>query len=171
MAMNTQKLLTLALLLFWVERTTAVSFEPLNQAIAKALGTTKAAKRSLGRELASRDQGGDVYYSKGPGGKAETLAFVQKGVYEPNCTHTWVVGVNAHSATIKTVRVVEMSCPHAFPTKAASFLDQYQGKGPAEVKSLENSVNTIAKATGSSRLTTHAVKRSILTAMKLKGKI
>lgn len=154
-------------LLALIEKTQAAEFEPLGKAVAGALGTTKAFKKSMPVDGKSVD----VFYSKGGNGKAAKYAFVQKGIYEPNCTHTWVVGVDANSNKVTQVRVVEMSCPHAFPTKAANFLDQYKGKGPADAASLNEKVITIAKATGSSNLTTDAVKRSITAATKIKGKL
>lgn len=155
------------ILLALIERAQAAEFEPLGKAVAGVLGTTKAFKKSIKIGGKARD----VFYSKGSNGKAAKFAFVEEGVYEPNCTHTWVVGVDAKTAKVLSVRVVEMSCPHAYPTKAANFLDQYKGKGPADAAKLSEKVITIAKATGSSNLTTDAVKRSITAANKIKGKL
>lgn len=145
----------------------ATEFEPLNQAIALSLGTKKAFKKSFafeGKPL-------DVFYSKDSAGKALKYAFVQKGIYEPNCTHTWIVGVDALSGKVDGVRVVEMSCPHAYPTKTESFLGQYKGKGPADAAKLKSEITPIAKATGSANLATDAVRKSIVAASKLKGKL
>ena len=72
---------------------------------------------------------------------------------------------------VTEVRAQEMQCPHAFPAKAASFLDQYKGLGPADVESLKGKVNTIAKATGSCDLATDAVKASITKFQEIKGQL
>lgn len=141
-----------------------VQFEKLGTAIARTLGTKKAYKTSV-------DVGGEkttVYYAKDGSGSASKYAVIQKGIYEPNCTHTWVIGVTPGSATVEQVRVVEMSCPHAFPTNKASFLDQYKGKSLKDVKGLKGKVHTIAKATGSSDLTTKAVQKAVLAVSKLR---
>lgn len=145
----------------------AIEFEQLGKAVAGALGTTKAFKKTI----PSGKGKVDVFYDKGAGGKATKYAFIEKGIYEPNCTHTWVIGIDAKTQKVDQVRVVEFSCQHAYPTRSASYLDQYKGKGPADVKKLDSDVITIAKATGSSRLTTDAVKRSIQNAVRLKGKL
>jgi hypothetical protein len=150
------------LLLLYVENANSVEFEKMGTAISKVLGTTKAFKTTVKRETA--------YYSKGKDGKPLMYAFVEKGLYEPNCTHTWVIGVDAKTAQVKGVRVVEMSCPHAFPTNKPSFLEQFLGKGPADLKALKTSVHTIAKATATSNLATDAVARSIAAVSNTKGK-
>jgi hypothetical protein len=115
--------------------------------------------------------GREVFYSKNAQGKAARLAFVEKGIYKPNCTHTWVVGVDPTTSKVTGIEVVEMSCPHAFPTREKSYLEQYVGKGPMEAKTLIKQIDTIAKATGSCNLTTDAIVRSITDASKLKGSI
>jgi hypothetical protein len=143
-----------------------VEFEALGTAVEKALGTAKAFKKSV--KLKGKET--QVFYAKGAGGKASKFAVVQKGLYEPNCTHTWVVGLDS-SASVEQIRVVEMSCSHAFPTKEASYLEQYKGKGPAAVSKLKGEIHTVAKATGSSDLTTEAVVTSITIVNKLKGKL
>lgn len=145
----------------------ATEFEPLNQAIAASLGTKKAFKKSFAFEKKPLD----VFYSKDAAGKAAKFAFVQKGVYEPNCTHTWIVGIDAASGKVEGVRVVEMSCPHAYPTKTESFLGQFKGKGLADATKLRSDITPIAKATGSANLATDAVRKSIVAASKLKGKL
>ena len=145
----------------------ATEFEPLGQAVAASLGTKKAFKKSFafeGKPL-------DVFYAKDGAGKATKFAFVQKGVYDPNCTHTWIVGVDAGTGKVNGVRVVEMSCPHAYPTKTESFLGQFKGKGLADAKKLKGDVTPIAKATGSANLAIEAVRKSIVAASKLKGKL
>lgn len=167
MKTHLQKWIALLMLVAFLENTSAVEFEKLGNAVAKALGTKKAFQKVV----AVDGQKTTVFYSKNPAGKAKELAVVRKGIYPPNCSHTWVVGVNPESAKVSEVRVVEMSCPHAFPTKKAGFLDQYKGKGPKDLKKLKYDVHTIAKATGSSDLTTDAVKASIEAALKLRGKI
>ncbi|MBY0470566.1 hypothetical protein K2X30_05305 [bacterium] len=154
-------------LLLCIERVQASEFEPVNLALKNALGTTKAFPKTVpspnGKEQIK------MFYSKDDAGKAKTFAFVQKEIYPPNCTHTWVVAADAKTAKISKIRVVEMSCPHAFPTKEANYLSQYMGKGPADVATLDKKIDTIAKATGSCNLTTTAVKRTIQMAAKLKG--
>lgn len=145
----------------------ATEFEPLGQAVAASLGTKKAFKKSFAFEKKPLD----VFYAKDGAGKATKLAFVQKGVYEPNCTHTWIVGVDASSGKVSGVRVVEMSCPHAYPTKTESFLGQFKGKTFADASKLKNDITPIAKATGSANLAIEAVRKSLVAASKLKGKI
>jgi hypothetical protein len=145
----------------------ATEFQPLGQAVAASLGTKSAFKKSFafeGKPL-------DVFYSKDAAGKANKYAFVQKGIYAPNCTHTWIVGVDAATGKVTGVEVVEMACPHAFPTKTESFLGQFKGKGPADAAKLSGDVTPIAKATGSSNLAVDAVRKSIVAATKLKGKL
>lgn len=145
----------------------ATEFEPLGKSVATALGTTKAFKKSFafeGKPL-------DVFYAKGANGKATKYAFVQKGIYAPNCTHTWIVGVDAATGKVSQVRVVEMSCPHAYPTKSESFLGQFKGKGFADAAKLKSDVTPIAKATGTSNLAIDAVRKSLVAASKLKGKL
>lgn len=154
----------LAALLLWAIDARAVEFEKLGAALAKALGTKQVFKTSA----AVDGEDVTVYYAKGDGGKPRKYAVVSKETYEPNCTHTWVVGLTS-AAKVDDIRVVEMGCPHAFPARKASFLDQYKGKGPADVKSLKGDITTIAKATGSCELTTKAVSRSIVAAAKAKG--
>jgi hypothetical protein len=56
--------------------------------------------------------------------------------------------------------VIEMSCPRAFLTRANSFLEQYSGKELADMAKLEEKVKTIAKATGSSKLTNDTFESS-----------
>jgi len=145
----------------------ATEFESLGQAVAASLGTKKAFKKSFAFE----NKPLDVFYSKDASGNPTKYAFVQKGIYEPNCTHTWVVGVDATTGKVNGVRVVEMSCPHAYPTKTESFLGQFVGKGPADAAKLKGEVTPIAKATGSANLAIDAVRKSIVAASKLKGKI
>ncbi len=145
----------------------ATEFEPLGKSVAAALGTKAAFKKSFafeGKPL-------DVFYAKDGAGKATKLAFVQKAVWEPNCSHTWIVGVDMASGKVSEVRVVEMSCPHAFPTKTESFLGQYKGKGLTDAGKLKGDIAPVAKATGSANLATEAVRKSIVAASKLKGKI
>jgi hypothetical protein len=153
--------------LFYVDQANAVEFEKLGTSVAKTLGTPKAFKA----EAKVDGKAADVFYSKGSDGRANKLAVIQKGIYEPNCTHTWVIGVNPATAKVEQIRVVEMSCPHAFPTNKASFLDQFKGKGPADAKTLKENTHVIAKATGSSNLTADAVSIAIQAAVQLKGKI
>lgn len=167
MKRNLTTLSVAALVWIAVNSASAAQIEPVGKAIATLLGTTKAVRKSLNDGKSSVD----VFYSKGPDGKPAKAAVVEKGVYQPDCTHTWAIGVDPKTATVTEVRPIEMSCPHAFPTKSASFLDQYKGKGPADVATLDSQVHIIAKATGTSNLATDAVKRAITVIQQNKGKL
>ena len=150
--------LTLAVyLLLSFEQASAVEIEPLKSALLALLKTPKVFKKQI------RGVSGpvDVFYSKDGRGSADKMAFIEHGIYEPNCTHTWAIGVDKKTGKISQVRVLEYSCPHAAPINSSSFLDQYKGKAPVDVKKLDAKVTTIAKATGSCRLTTDAVKRTL----------
>lgn len=140
----------------------AQEFEKLGTALSKALNSKSVF------QIPSNANG---FYTKDGSGKPMRFAFVQKRIYQPNCTHTWVISLDAEKLFVTDIRVVEMSCPHAFPTKEASFLEQFKGKGVADAKSLKGSVHTIAKATGSSELTADAVVEAIKAASANKGKI
>ncbi len=146
-----------------VEYASAVEFEKLGNAVASALGTKSVFQGSAtvdGKKV-------DYFYSKNAAGKPENYAFIQKELYQTgNCTHTWVMSVNAVKKTLKNIRVVEMKCNHAFPAKQPSFLDQYIGIGPANLAKL-GEINNITGATGTCELTTKAVKRSITAASKI----
>lgn len=150
-------------LLFLIEQAQAVQFEPKGKAIAEVLGTKQAFSKKVG--------GDTVFYAKGSDGKATKLAFVQEGLYKPNCTHTWIVGVDVASGSVTEVKPVEMSCPHAFPTKEESFLGQFKGKAVADADKLDKQIDVVAKATGSSKLAIDAVKKSLKEAKELKGQI
>ena len=163
MKRNASALLVATLLWGSAEMAQAVELEPMGKAVAALLGTTKAFKKTLGDT--------PVFYAKGPDGKATKVVFIQKGIYQPDCTHTWAISLDAATQTVSEVRPLEMSCPHAFPARAASFLDQYKGVGPANVAALDSNVHVVAKATGTCRLTTDAVKRSIQTLVKSKGEL
>jgi hypothetical protein len=156
-------------LLTWavIENASAVEIEPMGKAVGTLLGTTKAFKKTLNDGTSNVD----VYYSKGADGKAAKVVFIEKGLYPPSCTHTWAIGMDAATGTVTEVRPLEMACPHAYPTKSASFLSQFQGKGPTDVSTLDSDVHSVAKATGTSKLATEAVKRSIETLAKNKGTI
>jgi hypothetical protein len=166
MSPSIRKGIFVALLCLCLDSALGVEFEKLGTAVEKALGTGKAFKTTV----KMKGKATTVFYAKNAAGKASKFAVVQNGVYEPNCTHTWVVGIN-ESAQVEQIRVVEMSCSHAFPTKEANFLGQYKGKGPAATSKLKGDIHTIAKATGSSDLTTEAVVTSITLVDKLKGKL
>jgi FAD:protein FMN transferase len=155
-------------LLFWASvEVQAVEFEPMGKAIEKLLGTSKA----FTKELKHKQKNVKFFYSKNGGGKAEKVVFVENGLYPPNCTHTWAIGLDAKSGTVLGVRPIEMSCPHAFPTKEEGFLDKYKGKTPADAAKLRNQITVIAKATGSSNLMSDAVARSLQTfTSQVKGK-
>lgn len=151
-----RRLALASLLLLWIrlESAGAVVFEPLGAAIGAVLGTTKASSKTL--------EGTAFYYvkAKTPGARPEKVAAVEKGVYPPNCTHTWVIGLDPADGKVTQIRVHEFSCHHANPTKAESFLEQFKGIGPGDLAKLDKST-TIAKATGSSVLVREAVKRAV----------
>lgn len=158
-------MLTALLFILLLEQAMAVQFQPKGKAIADVLGTKDAFQKKVtvdGKELTA-------FYSKDSAGKAAKFAFVQEGLYPPNCTHTWIVGVENGSGKVTEVRPVEMSCPHAFPTKEVSFLSQFKGKAIADADKLDKSIDSVAKATGSSKLTIEAVKLSLKGAKELKG--
>ncbi|RZA06532.1 MAG: hypothetical protein EOP11_10110 [Proteobacteria bacterium] len=144
----------------------AVTIEPKGKALAAILGSTKVSQKKFKIDGADTN----VFYAKDAAGKASRLAFVQEGLYPPNCTHTWVVGVDPGTAAVTEVRVVEMECPHAFPTKEVSFLAQFVGKAPADLESLSE-VKAVAKATGSSELAIGAVKKSIRAGQQIRGQL
>ncbi len=160
-------LLTVLFFVFVMEKAMAVQFEPKGKAIAAVLGTKNAFQKKIQAEGKSET----VFYSKGTNGKAEKFAFVQEGLYPPNCTHTWIVGVDATNGTVTELRPVEMSCPHAFPTKESSFLSQFKGKAIADAGKLDKDIDVIAKATGSCKLAITAVKKSLKSAKELQGQL
>lgn len=159
-----KKLYVVCSLLVLLEQAQAAQFEPKGKAIADVLGTKQAFSKKLG-------DGTSVFYAKGGDGKATKFAFVEDGLYPPNCTHTWVVGVDAKAGTVTEVRPIEMACPHAFPTKEASFLGQFKGKAIADADKLDKSIDVVAKATGSSKLAIEAVKKSLKGAKELQGQL
>lgn len=160
------KTFAVALILLHLEQSMAVEFEKLGSAVAAGLKTTKAFKANTN----VKGEDTTVFYSKDGAGKANRYAVVQKGIYKPNCTHTWVIALNT-AAKVEDIRVVEMSCTHAHPTKNASFLSQFKGKGPAAVRELASSITVVAKATGTSELTRDAVVKSIQAVQNLSGKL
>jgi hypothetical protein len=135
----------------------ATEFEPPAKAISELLNTTKAFKKSI--EVSGKPV--SFYYSKNSNGKMDRIVFIEHGLWEPNCTHTWAIGLDAGTKKVLGIKPIEMSCPHAFPTKSEGYLDQYTGKGPADVSKLDGDITVIAKATGSSKLMTAAVKRTL----------
>lgn len=160
------KITLLCLLVFQLSTARGQEFEKKGSAISKALGGTKQAYPKK-----VKVDGADItaYVNADPKkGKPSKIAVVQEALYAPDCTHTWVIGLDG-SAKVEQIRVVEMKCHHAFPTNKPSFLDQFKGKGPAEVDSLKDSVTTIAKATGTCNLTTDAVIKSIKIAQAVLG--
>jgi hypothetical protein len=145
----------------------ATEFEPLQKALTAALGTDKAFKKKYSVE--GKDY--DLFYSKDAKGNALKFASIQKAIYAPDCTHTWVVAMKAQpKVEVTEVRVVEMSCKHAFPAKSKSFLSQYEGKKVADAKTLDKSISlaSVATATYTGIYTTDAVKRSLLLADQFK---
>lgn len=147
---------------FSLENAHAVQIEPMGKALLNLLKTPKVQQKKTQVEGADVE----VYYVK-DGSKVTRAAFIEKGIYEPNCTHTWAIGIDGRTGKVLQVRPIEMSCPHALPTKTDAFLGQYVGKGPADAAKLDAKIQTIAKATGSSQLATAAVKRAIKNYVKL----
>jgi hypothetical protein len=157
------KTAAVSLLLIYLDRAYAVEFEKMGTAVAGALKVTKASKASTtvdGKPV-------NAFYAKDGAGKPSRFAVVQQRIYPPNCTHTWVIGLDA-SAKVDDIHVVEMGCTHAYPTKEKSFLQQFYGKSLADVKSLKGNVQTVAKATGTSELTADAVITAITAVGQLK---
>jgi len=141
----------------------AVVFEKMGTAVKKALASKSS---NVGRKVFRRKgKKYPVFFT------SKRLAVVETGMYPPNCTHTWVIGLDRKSSKVKSIRVVEMSCHHAFPCQKESFLDQYLGKGPAHTKKIKAATDTIAKATGSSLLTSDAVIRAIKAAKKYRRRL
>jgi hypothetical protein len=135
----------------------AAEFEPLGKALQSLLKTTQVKKKTL--RIQEKDS--TAFYSLGADQKLERLAVVEKGIYEPNCTHTWAIGIDGKTGKIDGIRVIEMSCPHAYPTKEQSFLSQFLGKGPKDKATIQEKLDVVAKATGSSKLAGDAVIRSL----------
>lgn len=164
----TKKIVILFLMLAYLESAQAVEIEKKGKALSKVLGSTKGVSQ---KTISVDGKDVTVFYTKDSGGKANKLAFVQEGLYPPNCTHTWVVGVDPAKKAVTEVRVVEMECPHAFPTKEVSFLSQFEGKMIKDAAKLDSDIKNIAKATGSCKLAIEAVKKSLKGAEKLAGQI
>lgn len=160
-------LLAIGSLWLSVDRCKAVEIEPLAKSLQALLGTTKVLKKTF--DLDSKKKL-DAFYIKDSSGKPEIAAFIEHGLYEPNCTHTWTIGVDAKTGKIREMRVVEMSCPHAFPTKEKSFLNQFKGKGISDAPKVKSQVHTIAKATGSSILAAEAIQRTLENFNRVRGK-
>ena len=156
--MNRKKLhqaFSLVVLISFLESASAVEFIGLGDAVIGMLKTKTAKQKMVGRGKNKAP----AFYTK------KRFAVVEKGLYPPNCTHTWVIGFSK-KCKVTGITPQEYGCPHANPTKKASFLDQYKGKGPADVKTLRDEVMTVAKATGSSDLMTDAVIRAEKACMK-----
>ncbi len=146
-----------------IEKAQAVDIEPLATALLGVVGNPKVVKKTI--------SGSTIVFAKNAKGKAEgTVAFIEKNLWGTNCTHTWIIGIGK-DGKVTQVRAQEMSCPHAFPAKEASFLDQYKGKGPADLAKLNGDIETKAKATGSCELATEAVKKAVTGYQKIKGQI
>lgn len=142
-----------------IDQAGAVDIEPKGAALKALLGTPQVKRKLV--KIGTEER--EVFYTA----DKSRIAVVEKGVYPPNCTHTWAIGLEKDK--VREIRVIEMSCPHAFPTKAASYLDQYKGKGPAQAPKLKGDIHTIAKATGSSDLLTDAVQRVLTALPSFKG--
>lgn len=157
-----KRFIVLVILIMAIDQGMCVEVESLKSAIKATLGPIKAAAK---RSVTHNNQTFDVYFDKT---RPTQFAVVQSRVYPPNCTHTWVIGLN-DKAVVKNIRMVEYSCPHAKPATKKSYFQQYMGKGPADVMSLKSSIQTIAKATGSCDLTTDSVVTSIEAIAKVKS--
>jgi hypothetical protein len=149
-----------------VESAHAADIERMGDALKALLHTGAGVKA---KAVPGSKDGAKLFYVK-RGNKIAAAAFVERGIYPPDCTHTWAIGINPASGAVTGIRPIEMKCQHAFPTRAASFLDQFKGMGPRNLPKLQN-IETIAKATGSCLLTRDAVKRSIVSFQKMKAKL
>jgi thiamine biosynthesis lipoprotein len=158
----TQLILVTALLWGMTEQARAVDLIPLNKALEGALGTSKAFRKTIGDAT--------FFYSKDAAGRPARLAFIEHNTWQKSCSHTWVVGIDRAGRVVRVI-AQEQQCPHAKPSAADSFLDQYKGKSPADAAKLRDSVNTIAKATGSCELATDAVTHVLNTYTRIKGQL
>jgi thiamine biosynthesis lipoprotein len=154
-----------AMVMLWglIERAGAVEIEPKGKALVALLGTPKVSKKTI--------DGKDVFFVKDAAGKLSRFAMVDTGLFEPNCQHMWAIGLDGQTGAVIQVRVISMDCPHAFPCKADSFLDQYKGKTPADGPKLKDNIQGVAKATYTADLTTAAVQRTLATFSKVKGQL
>ena len=153
---------TMAIIGIWttLEASWGGEIEPLKSALISMLG--KVQVQHVGKD------GADYWFQKG--GHAPRVVFIEKNVYPPNCSHTWAVGIDTKTGKVASVHPLEMGCPHGYPAKSTTFLSQFQGKSISDVKSLD-SIDTIAKATGTCKLAAKAVQSSITKYQKVKGKI
>ena len=99
--------------LIWIqlENAGAVEFESMKSAVPKLLGTPVALRKTV------RNQ--DLYYAK-DAPKRKVIVAIEKGIYPPSCTHTWAIAMDAKTYKVREIHVIEMSCPHAFPTNSSS---------------------------------------------------
>jgi hypothetical protein len=141
-----------------LEQAHAVDLVPMGQALIKLLGTPKAMTKKV--------DGATAVYAKD--GKGKVVAFIEKNVWNAQCDHTWLVGIGKDGKVTQVV-AQNQQCPHAKPSAAESFLDQYKGKGPADVAKLKSDATTIAKATGSCELASDAVVHAVNSYQKIKG--
>lgn len=148
-----------------IENALATQVEGLKSALKSLLKTEKVFQKKIDFEKAKST----VVYSKGKDGKADNAVVIGDGTYPPNCTHMWAIGINPKTAVVSEARLLEYSCHHAEPTTAKSFMDQFKGKGPKEVATLESKTTPVAKATGTSELATKAVVRAIKLIQAQKG--
>ncbi|MBI3294530.1 MAG: hypothetical protein HYZ71_07335 [Deltaproteobacteria bacterium] len=150
-----KRYITFAAFTFYVGQGFSVEIESLKSALKAALGHVKAATK---KTVTEKDQTFDIYFDKAA---LKNYAVVQKRIYPPNCTHTWVIGIDALSKKVNEIRIVEYSCPHAKPATTASYFEQYKGKGPVDMSELKGSIQTVAKATATCDLTTDAVVMAV----------
>lgn len=141
----------------------AAQFEPMGKAVEKILGTKKA-------KMKSEKSGGEDVKFFAPEKGSGKYACVAKGLYPPDCTHTWAIGFDSNKLTVGEIRPIEMSCHHAYPTKENGwFFKQFKGKGTKDLVELkDHSFRKVAKATGSSELTGDAIVKCLEVAQKLK---
>lgn len=138
---------------------------PLGNALMATL-KSKSATPSSKPDLKDK-----VYYTIGADKKPERVSVVEKGLWGTNCTHTWVIGLDAKTAKVDDIKITELSCPHADPINTPKFLSQFKGKGPADSAKLKlgGGIDAAAKATGSSEMTIDAVKKAIKIVADAKG--
>lgn len=143
----------------------AVVFEPVEQAIPAIL-QSKSVFPIVMQGKPRPDL--KVFYSKDKKG-VQRFVVLEDRIYETGkCTHQWAIGIHPKTQAVTEIRVIEMKCQHAFPCEKKNYLKQYVGVGPKDLKTLKSKIQTIAKATGTSDLTTDAVISAVEKVQKYK---
>ena len=137
----------------------ATTFETLGRAVARSLNSVHVRKRAY-----KADDGTErfIYYTVGLENKLRRFAFVEYAILQPgDCLHTWVIGLNASTAVVQYVGIVELECRKSFPISNRSFLSQYEGIGPESLGNVHGKITLEGKAIDSSLHTTRVVERAI----------